>query len=163
MAISASLATTAGKADPCRPSTAQIPSTAAGSQQIAKRSKTRRGPGSTVSDRPITATRIGVARRNSLPGQCPRRILDSVGSTLLPRSNLSRFNLRGPAGARLLRQGVLKFTRMAAGRLKDRGHLSRDRTIRNLPRHRGNMKTTRAGTSIAVDRAGQRSICGSQS
>jgi hypothetical protein len=50
---------------------------------------------------------------------------------------------------------------MAAGRLKGKARLSRDRIIRNRPRRRGNMKTTLAAASTAADQAGQRSICAS--
>jgi hypothetical protein len=52
---------------------------------------------------------------------------------------------------------------MVAELLDRRAHRSRDRTIRNRPRRRGNMKTTRAEATTAADRAGQRSICGSRS
>jgi hypothetical protein len=51
----------------------------------------------------------------------------------------------------------------AAGHLKGKAHLSRGRTIRNLPSRRGNIKTTRAAASTAADRTGQRSICSSLS
>ena len=51
----------------------------------------------------------------------------------------------------LLRHRGSRDNRMEAGLLNRRARLSRDRTIRNRPRRRGNMKTIRAALTTAAD------------